>query len=114
MEDSYLKTFELDLPAEASFFHRSENNLFPAEYGPRIFTHPAFECVWPSADVVIVGDVATNQYRLFGADIPRSTILPNAVCRDRWKNCCIPWEKSATLWNCHHMMLRCLLKKLKS
>ena len=67
MENCYIMTFKVDLPPEASFFHRSENNVFNSEYGPKIFDMPAFDCIWPSANVVVLGDTASSQYQLFGA-----------------------------------------------
>lgn len=67
MENCYINTFEIDLPPEASFFHRSDSNFFVSEYGPKIFDIPVFDCIWPSANVVIVGDTKSSQYFLWGA-----------------------------------------------
>lgn len=66
-QTGFIRTYQTDLPVEASFCHKNENNFFISEYGPRIVTHPAFEGYWTSQDVVIIGDEKSSQYHLIGA-----------------------------------------------
>ena len=67
LEECFVKTFLLDLPTTATFVYKSYNNCLQADFGPCIYKYDAFEMAWTSQDVVVVGDIASKRYVLFGA-----------------------------------------------
>ncbi len=67
LETCFIKTFPLDLPASAEFVYKNYNTCVQADDSPCIWKSEAFETVWISQDTVIVGDLASKQYILFGA-----------------------------------------------
>ena len=66
--------FPLDLPPEASFFHRNFNNMTATDYGPMMRQLQGFDADHTSQDFLIVGDVQSSKYILIGAVTARRSL----------------------------------------
>ncbi len=78
----FMRTYPIDLPAGASFFHRGRRTGIVNEYGPEIIQNPPFASDRTSEDWVIVGDVAGGCYLLLGAVTARRSLTNLIVHRE--------------------------------
>ena len=67
MKKCYRACLPLNLPAEAGFVYRSNNNMTPQFPGSAVFGTCGFDCDYSSHDVVVVGDEGSKQFVLVGA-----------------------------------------------
>ena len=63
----YRASLPLDLPPEATFVCRNNNNMAPSVPNPNVCTLGGMDWTMDSQDVIVVGDAATKRYVLAGA-----------------------------------------------
>lgn len=67
IDSCYRAALPLNLPPQANFIYRSNNNMSPQNPGSPVTASCGFSGDYSSHDVVIVGNAATNEYILAGA-----------------------------------------------
>ena len=63
----YRASLPLDLPPEATFVYRNNNNMAPSIPNPNVCTLGGMDWTMDSQDVIVVGDTASKRYVLAGA-----------------------------------------------